>query len=29
MAKITGDLSLKHLCFEIGGQRRYRGEGNI
>ena len=28
-AKVTGTASVKHLCFEEKGSRRYRGEGNI
>lgn len=28
-AKISGYVSIKHLCFEIDGQRVYRGEGEI
>ena len=28
-AKVTGTASMKHLCFEINGEREYRGEGSI
>lgn len=28
-AKVTGTASMKHLCFEVEGQRKYRGEGSI
>lgn len=28
-AKVTGTPSLKTICFEEGGQRVYKGEGNI
>lgn len=28
-AKITGAAMIKYICFEVDGQRRYRGEGNI
>ena len=28
-AKVTGTASLKHICFEVGGQRVYKGEGSI
>jgi predicted phage tail component-like protein len=28
-AKVTGTASMKHLCFEIDGERVYRGEGSI
>ena len=29
LAKLTGNSTLKHLCFEIDGQRVYRGEGSF
>ena len=28
-AKVTGSATMKHLCFEEGGRRIYKGEGNI
>ena len=28
-AKVTGTASLKHICFEIDGERVYRGEGSL
>lgn len=28
-AKVTGTAMIKYICFEVDGQRRYRGEGNI
>lgn len=29
MAKVTGNASIKYMCFEVGGQREYRGEGSL
>jgi hypothetical protein len=29
MAKVTGNASIKYMCFDIEGQRIYRGEGTI
>lgn len=28
-AKVTGTASLKHICFEVDGERVYKGEGSI
>ena len=28
-AKVTGTASMKHLCFDEGGMRKYKGEGSI
>lgn len=28
-AKVTGTASMKHLCFDEGGVRKYKGEGSI
>jgi predicted phage tail component-like protein len=29
MAKVTGTNSIKYMCFEVDGQREYRGEGTL